>query len=116
MNMNPTRVSFGRHESFPLRFGWITKGLDALATDTNVFAGEDATVTLGVGKNMVAAMRYWLLATGMVERTAGHGLARTSIGEVLFPDGLDGAGGDDRAEREQQKLTANAAGDQEGYS
>ena len=116
MNLNPTRVSFGRHESFPLRFGWITKGLDALATDTNVFAGEDATVTLGVGKNMVAAMRYWLLATGMVERTAGHGLARTSIGEVLFPDGLDGAGGDDRAEREQQKLTANAAGDQEGYS
>ena len=73
MNLNPTRVSFGRHESFPLRFGWITKGLDALATDTNVFAGEDATVTLGVGKNMVAAMRYWLLATGMVERTAGHG-------------------------------------------
>ena len=57
MKLNAAKVSFGRHESFPLRFGWITKGLDALADDPNVFAAEDATVTLGVGKNMVAAMR-----------------------------------------------------------
>ena len=33
MKLNPAKVSFGRHESFPLRFGWITKGLDALAQD-----------------------------------------------------------------------------------
>ena len=93
MKLNPAKVSFGRHESFPLRFGWITKGLDALAQDANVFAAEDATVTLGVGKNMVAAMRYWLLATGMAERTAGGGLAKSAIGRILFPEG-DGSGGD----------------------
>lgn len=91
MKLNAAKVSFGRHESFPLRFGWITKGLDALANDANVFAAEDATVTLGVGKNMVAAMRYWLLATRMAERASGTGLARSAIGEILFPDG---AGGD----------------------
>ena len=91
MNLNPAKVSFGRHESFPLRFGWITKGLDALAEDANAFAAEDATVRLGVGKNMVAAMRYWLLATRMVERTAGTGLAPSAIGGILFPKG---AGGD----------------------
>ena len=90
MKLNPTRVSFGRHESFPLRFGWITKGLDALAHNPNVFAAEDATVVLGVGKNMVAAMRYWLLATGMAERTEGSGLARTALGEIVFPDGDGG--------------------------
>ena len=90
MKLEPTKVSFGRHESFPLRFGWITKGLDALAKDANALAAEDATVTLGVGKNMVAAMRYWLLATGMAERTAGNGLARTEVGEILFPDGDGG--------------------------
>ena len=86
MKLNPAKVSFGRHESFPLRFGWITKGLTALKDDPNVFASEDATVTLGVGKNMVSAMRYWLLATGMVERTTRHGLAQTAIGKILFPD------------------------------
>ena len=94
MKLNATKVSFGRHESFPLRFGWITKGLEALANDPNVFVSEDATVTLGVGKNMVAAIRYWLLAAGMVERTTRNGLARTAIGEVLFPNGPDGRGGD----------------------
>ena len=90
MNLNPAKVSFGRHESFPLRFGWITKGLDALADDANAFVAEDATVRLGVGKNMVAAMRYWLLATRVVERTTGPGLARSDIGKVLFPDGEGG--------------------------
>ena len=89
MELNPAKVSFGRHESFPLRFGWITKGLDALAEDANVFTAADATVTLGVGKNMVAAMRYWLLATRMVEQT-DTGFARSAIGEILFPDGEGG--------------------------
>ena len=90
MKLIPTNVSFGRHESFPLRFGWITKGLEALADNANVFASEDATVTLGVGKNMVAAMRYWLLATRVAKRTTRNGLARTAIGEILFPDGEGG--------------------------
>ena len=90
MKLNPAKVSFGRHESFPLRFGWITKGLEALRDDPDVFASEDATVTLGVGKNMVSAIRYWLLATGMVEGTTRHGLKRTAIGEILFPKGKGG--------------------------
>ena len=90
MKLNPNIVAFGRHESFPLRFGWITKGLGALADDAHAFAAEDATVTLGVGKNMVAAMRYWLLATRMAKRTTGGGLARSAIGEILFPDGEGG--------------------------
>ena len=99
MKLEPANVSFGRHESFPLRYGWITKGLAALAEDPCVFDREDATVTLGVGKNMVAAMRYWLLATGMAEpaaatnpgtRRPSRDLARTAIGDVLFPDGEGG--------------------------
>lgn len=90
MKLNPNKVSFGRHESFPLRFGWITKGLQALDEDADAFAKEDATVTLGVGKNMVVAIRYWLLATRMVQRTTGRGLARTAIGEIIFPDGEGG--------------------------
>lgn len=90
MKLNPAKVSFGRHESFPLRFGWITKGLAALKDNPDVFASEDATITLGVGKNMVAAIRYWLLATRMAERQPRRRLARTPIGEVLFPDGDSG--------------------------
>ena len=90
MKLNPNKVSFGRHESFPLRFGWITKGLKALDEDADAFAKADATVTLGVGKNMVAAIRYWLLAARMVEGTTRRGLVRTAIGEIIFPDGKGG--------------------------
>ena len=93
MKLDPAKASFGRHESFPLRFGWITKGLQALQDDPGVFASEDATVKLGVGKNMVAAIRYWLLATRMAQRT-NRGLGRTPVGEVLFPDEQGGEGGD----------------------
>lgn len=66
MRLHRGTVSFGRHESFPLRFGWIAKGLKAaLNHDPCTFNREDATVILGVGKNMVASIRYWLQATGV---------------------------------------------------
>ena len=84
MRLQPNTVAFGRHESFPLRFGWITKGLDALRVDPGVFSREDATVTLGVGKNMVASIRHWLQATRLAEPSGRNTLAPTQIAEVAF--------------------------------
>ncbi len=78
-------TAFGRHESFPLRFGWITKGLDAIKEDPSVFSREDASVTLGVGKNMVASIRYWLHATRIVDRSpTNNALRPTQLGEIAF--------------------------------
>ena len=37
MRLSGSAVSFGRHESFPLRFGWIAKGLAALDRDPGLF-------------------------------------------------------------------------------
>ena len=68
VRLTGSTTAFGRHESFPLRFGWITKGLQALADDPKIFTRDDATVVLGVGKNMVASIRYWLQATGIAHR------------------------------------------------
>ena len=87
MRLDARTASFGRHESFPLRFGWITKGLRALDKDASVFGREDATVILGVGKNMVAAIKYWLLAAGLAT-SSGRNLTPTKIAEVAF--GEDG--------------------------
>lgn len=89
MTLQPNNVSFGRHESFPLRFGWISKGLDSLRTDPEVFLREDATVILGVGKNMVASMRYWLQAAALVKPGPdGRGLVETELAHIAF--GEDG--------------------------
>ena len=52
---NPNKASFGRHETFSLRYFWLTKGFQALVENPNIFKSDAATVTLGVGKNMVNA-------------------------------------------------------------
>lgn len=54
--------TFARHESFQPRHGWLKKAVDATSEDPAVFAREDAVVRLGVGKNMVRAIRFWGLA------------------------------------------------------
>lgn len=53
---------FARHETFHPRYGWIKKGFDKALEDELVFNREDAPVILGVGKNMVKAIRYWSTA------------------------------------------------------
>lgn len=87
MRLDSNIVSFGRHESFPIRFGWISKGLTALAEDPEIFRREDATVTLGVGKNMVSSIRYWLQAADIIQTAGKSRFEPTPIGEVAFRDG-----------------------------
>ena len=85
MAFRPGTVAFGRHESFPLRFGWIAKGLHALRDDPTVFTREDATVVLGVGKNMVSSIRHWLHAATLVQpRPDGKGYEETEIARTAF--------------------------------
>lgn len=60
------KVAFGRHETFALRYSWLSKGFHALDKKSSIFDDEDAVVTLGVGKNMVSSIRYWLKACQLV--------------------------------------------------
>ena len=57
---------FAAHETFAPRFGWLKKAYDATARDdeklSDAFLRPRATVELGVGKNMVHAIRYWAAA------------------------------------------------------
>lgn len=76
-----SKVSFGGHESFPFRLGWIRKGVLA-ASDPTVFNAEDAVVRLGVGKNMVRSIRTWCLATQMLEEKP---LSKGGRVRQLFP-------------------------------
>ncbi len=84
----PSPPSFAGHQTFALRSAWLKKGLDALRSDARVFTADDALVTLGVGKNMVSAIRHWLLATQLVEATAERSseLQASSLGHFLLSD------------------------------
>jgi len=55
------RYSFSGHESFHCKSLWLKKGYDFLA-DEGQFNDINAVVELGVGKNMVASIRFWLKA------------------------------------------------------
>lgn len=50
---------FARHETFHPRYGWFRKAVEAADGASNAFTRESATVDLGVGKNMVRAIRFW---------------------------------------------------------
>lgn len=61
MDDKPIKLTFSGHESFQCRNLWLKKGYD-FVKDNNRFSDEDAVVALGVGKNMVASIRYWMKA------------------------------------------------------
>ena len=61
---------FGGHETFHIRDGWLHKGLGASHKDPMVFADPFATDVLGVGRNMVKAIRYWMVAAGLAEEAS----------------------------------------------
>lgn len=81
--------SFSGHETFPLRFTWPAKAVEAVREDPGVFGSETAIATFGVGRNMVRSIRHWALATGVLA-PAGDGLAPTGLGAFVFgPGGAD---------------------------
>lgn len=53
------RPVFGRHETFHPRWGWFSKAVAEGKANPYVFQQADAPLLLGVGKNMVRAIRYW---------------------------------------------------------
>ena len=60
-------ASFSGHETFPFRYTWMKKGVDTVRDDPTIFADDSATITLGVGKNMVRSIRHWCQVTQLIE-------------------------------------------------
>lgn len=77
------RYGFSGHQTFPFRYAWLPKGVGAVREDPEVFMRPDALVRLGVGKNMVASIRFWCEALGLIEMHGRFG-ALTPLGEFLF--------------------------------
>lgn len=57
---------FSGHESFPCKQLWLKKGFDYLVHG-NDFNAPDAVVKLGVGKNMVSSIRFWMKAFSLTQ-------------------------------------------------
>ena len=89
-------MRFSGHETFQLRYAWLPKAYRLLMPELDLLSREDessallddeaAMVELGVGKNMVRAIRFWTQATGIAEPN----WRPTSFGKtILASGGLD---------------------------
>ena len=72
------KYTFSGHESFPCKSLWLKKGYD-FVIGGNDFNSAQAVIGLGVGKNMVASIRFWLKAFGITEYDKV-----TWLGDYLF--------------------------------
>lgn len=60
------RYSFSGHESFHCKPLWLKKGFDHL-NEGHTFLDENAVAEFGVGKNMVASIRFWMKAFALTD-------------------------------------------------
>lgn len=60
------RPIFSGHGTFKCKTHWLKRGYDFTCNKGN-FNAEDAVVHLGVGKNMVLSIKYWMKAFGFID-------------------------------------------------
>src|SRR5690348_9570787 len=65
-----TSFRFSGHQTFPLRIAWIPKAVAEIAAGRDPLTDIDEGITqLGLGKNMVEALRCWIEAFQIARRT-----------------------------------------------
>lgn len=81
------RYSFSGHESFHCKSLWLKKGYDFIY-DKKCFTDIDSVVQLGVGKNMVSSIRFWMKAFSLTKEDKltdlAHYFFNDNTGRDLF--------------------------------
>jgi len=81
-------MKFRAHDTFFIRKGWLNKGLRNVNADAGVFMGSKGNPmdVLGIGANMVKALRYWLQAVRLTSEPASGRKEQTftEFGNVVF--------------------------------
>ena len=75
-------MRFGGHETFPVREGWLHKGLKLVVEEPGKLTGEHVADWLGVGRNMAKSIRYWLQAGRPVRASLGKAASKGRPGAV----------------------------------
>lgn len=81
LNIVTNKLTFSGHDTFHCRHLWLKKGYDFIKRG-NKFSQENAVLELGVGKNMVSAISFWMKAFGLL--TVEGKL--TEISDYIFND------------------------------
>ena len=65
------KLQFSGHESFICKHFWLKKGYEYICQNED-FAKETAVIGLGVGKNMVSSISYWLKSFGLIDTSTNQ--------------------------------------------
>ncbi len=85
------RYSFSGHDSFYCKSLWLKKGYDFIVAN-NDFNAPDAVIKLGVGKNMVSSIRFWMRAFNLYSEdgltSTAHYLFDNQRGKDIYVEDL----------------------------
>ncbi len=87
MKGRSTYMAYARHQSFYIRDKWFSKGLKAVKQNKRFFFDEYAFETVGLGKNMLESLKYWLLAFDVLEERTEEGQrvhVLSELGDILL--------------------------------
>ncbi|AXI39760.1 DUF4007 domain-containing protein [Bacillaceae bacterium ZC4] len=81
-------MAYGQHQSFYLRDRWLSKGLKHLLEDERFFYDKESFEKIGLGKNMLQSLRFWIVATRVVEEKFNKQQKKvhhlTPLGEIIY--------------------------------
>lgn len=60
-------MGYSQHQSFYLRDRWLSKAIKNVQVNNSFFFDKDAFEKMGLGKNMVQSLKYWIIATKLFE-------------------------------------------------
>jgi hypothetical protein len=77
-----SNLKFSGHDTFHCRQQWLLKGLELIDNKelNGFYKLEESILNLGVGKNMVQAIQYWLRAFGLIDEEK----KLTEIAKLIF--------------------------------
>lgn len=85
------KYTFSGHESFPCKSLWLKKGYDFVCNGHD-FNAPEAVIQLGVGKNMVSSIRFWMKSFGLIRDNAltktAHYLLDSTCGRDPYIEAL----------------------------
>jgi hypothetical protein len=65
VNQPSVRFQYGGHATFPVRYGWLPKGLSQMVREGAFAPSTDVADSLGLGSKMVESLAFWLSAMGL---------------------------------------------------
>ena len=80
------KTRFKGHETFYFREGWLSKALFEMRNhpDDRIFLGDSDIEKLGVGANMVKSIKYWMMATGLIQYNyVNKSYELTTLGQII---------------------------------